>query len=153
MAGAAVIEAAHGDTYEGGCHCGGVRWRMSATWSPEAVAPRACDCDFCTRHGAAWVSDPRGDLQVRARGGRLLRYRQGSQQAEFLLCGRCGVLVAVVARDEAGGRWLGAVNRNAFDARGRFGPAVIASPQQLGAHAKLARWLQVWMPAEVIEEA
>lgn len=121
---------------------------MTATWSPHAIAPRACDCDFCQRHGAAWVSDPRGALQIRAGDAALLRYRQGSGQAEFLLCGHCGVLVAVVARD-ADGRLIGAANRNAFDTRDMFASSVPASPQQLAAAAKLDRWTQLWTPATV----
>ena len=136
---------------EGGCHCHRVHLSMTATWTPEAVSPRACDCDFCTRHRAAWVSDPHGMLKVGARDGALMRYRQGSQQAQFLLCGHCGVLVAVIARDETG-RWLGAANRNAFDARDCFAPTTAASPQQLAPQAKLARWTQLWTPAEVFEE-
>lgn len=144
----AATDTPSSGTFEGGCHCGRVRWRLRAGWSPEAVSPRACDCDFCTRHGAAWVSDPHGSLHVHARDGALRRYRQGSQQAQFLLCGHCGVLVAVVAEDAAG-RWLGAANRNAFDARGRFAPSTPASPQQLAPQDKLARWTQLWTPADI----
>ena len=148
---AAATDAAPVAVHEGGCHCGRVRWTLAATWSPGSVAPRACDCDFCQRHGAAWVSDHRGALQVRAWEGALVRYTQGSGQAQFLLCGRCGVLVAVVAHDEAG-RLVGAANRNAFDAREAFAPAVTASPQQLAPGAKLARWTQLWTPAVVEEQ-
>ncbi|QSX77048.1 GFA family protein [Agrilutibacter solisilvae] len=115
------------------------------------TAPRECDCDFCTRHAAAWVSDAQGALRIRSRDGALLRYRQGSGQAQFLLCTRCGVLVAVIARSQDG-RWLGAANRNAFDDRARFGAPATVSPQQLGPEEKLARWTQLWTPAELAED-
>ena len=134
----------------GGCHCGRVRWRMETAQAPESFAPRACDCDYCTRHGAAWVSDAHGALRIQSRDGALQRYRQGSGQARFLVCARCGVLVAVVALTEDQ-RWLGAANRNAFDERTRFGPAAVVSPQQLAAPAKLARWTQLWTPIELEE--
>ena len=147
----AATEAPRTAVHEGGCHCGRVRWSMAVTWSIADVAPRACDCDFCTRHGAAWVSDPQGTLQVRTRGAALMRYRQGSGQAQFLLCAQCGVLVAVIARDEAG-HLIGAANRNAFDAREAFAPAVTASPQQLAPGAKLSRWTQLWTPVAVEEQ-
>ena len=76
------------------------------------------------------------------------RYRQGSAQAEFLLCAGCGVLVAVVART-GDGRLKGAVNRNAFDGREAFTTKTTVSPQQLGPEAKLSRWTQLWTPVEL----
>lgn len=105
-------------------------------------------CDFCTRHRAAWVSDPEGQLQIRERGGRLHRFRQGSEQAEFLSCQDCGVLVAVIARDDAG-HLIGAANRNAFDARSELADEMSGSPRMLAAEVKLARWSQLWMPVEL----
>jgi hypothetical protein len=150
MEAAVATEPPGAATYQGGCHCGCVRWRMTTALAPEAIAPRACDCDFCLRHAAAWVSDALGRLQVQVRGAAMVRYRQGSGQAEFLLCGRCGVLVAVMARS-GDGRWLGAANRNAFDERARFAAPTPVSPQQLGPDQKLARWSQLWTPMELAE--
>ena len=131
--------------HAGGCHCGALRWEFQSGRALAEVSPRACDCDFCARHRAAWVSDAAGELRIRADGARLQRYRQGSGQAEFLLCRDCGVLVAVVARAEDG-RLLGAANRNAFDAREAFATETTVSPQTLAADAKLARWTQLWTP-------
>ena len=136
--------------HSGGCHCGALRWQFATDKPLAAFTPRACDCDYCTRHRAAWVSDPAGHLHIHASATKLQRYRQGSGQAEFLLCRDCGVLVAVVART-GDGRLLGAVNRNAFDQREAFAEETIVSPQRLAADAKLARWSQVWMPAELVE--
>ena len=48
------------------------------TRPPEAYNPRACDCDFCSKHGAAYVSDPKGALRIRLKEeGQTSRYRQG----------------------------------------------------------------------------
>lgn len=138
-----------GPTHGGGCHCGALRWRFESALDLVAFAPRACDCDFCRRHQAAWVSDAAGTLRIEAAGARLRRYRQGSGQAEFLLCGDCGVLVAVIARDQ-GGRLLGAVNRNAFDRRDGFAAEATVSPQRLDPGTKLARWTQLWTPTELV---
>ena len=134
--------------HAGGCHCGAVRWHFDTGQALAAFTPRACDCDYCTRHGAAWVSDPAGRLRIRAATGKLQRYRQGSGQAEFLSCRDCGVLVAVVMHD-GDGRLLGAANRNAFDARAEFGEPAVVSPQQLAPEAKLARWTRLWTPVEL----
>lgn len=138
------MEHVHG----GGCHCGALRWTFRVAKPLAGFVPRACDCDYCTRHRAGWVSDPAGDLRIDAASTRLQRYRQGSGQAAFLLCGECGVLVAVVARTDDG-RLLGAANRNAFDERESFAAETTVSPQQLAADAKLARWTQLWTPAEL----
>ena len=136
--------------HAGGCHCGALRWDFETGQDLSRMVPRACDCDFCRRHRAAWLADPDGRLRIRA-GDAVQRYRQGSGQAEFLLCRDCGVLVAVVARTDDG-RLLGAVNRNAFDPPARFGEETVVSPRLLAADAKLARWTQVWMPVTLAIE-
>jgi hypothetical protein len=128
----------------GGCHCGAVQFVFRTQRALSDFTPRACDCDFCTRHRAGWVSDAAGMLRITA-SDRLSRYRQGSGQAEFLVCGNCGVLVAVICADDDG-VLRGAVNRNGFDERERLGTEVVASPQQLTPEAKLARWSQLWTP-------
>ena len=102
--------------HHGGCHCGALRWEFVSRRAVPSLSPRACDCDFCTRHRAAWVSDNKGHLGIRGNRAMLQCLRQGSEQAEFLLCRHCGVLVAVIDRCDDG-RLIGAVNRNAFDAR------------------------------------
>jgi len=131
--------------HHGGCHCGALRWEFASRMTVQSLSPRACDCDFCTRHHAAWVSDPEGHLGIRGNPAMLQCFRQGSEQAEFLLCRNCGVLVAVVVRDNDG-RMIGAANRNAFDARDQFVGETIVSPRLLAADAKRVRWRQVWMP-------
>lgn len=136
-------------THAGGCHCGALRWTLDTLHSLDEFAPRACDCDFCTRHRAAWVSDSQGILRIRAKPSELQRYRQGSGQAEFLVCRTCGVLVAVIAAT-ADGQLRGAVNRNAFDRREEFPASVVVSPQRLEPDAKLARWSQLWTPGEFV---
>lgn len=136
--------------HAGGCHCGNLRWHFDTAQALGEFAPRACDCDFCSRHHAAWVSDPQGALRIHARDAKTLRrYRQGSGQAECLVCGACGVLVAILARSEDG-RLLAAVNRNAFDDRGHLAPETVVSPHTLAPDARLARWTQLWTPTELV---
>ncbi|UXI70149.1 GFA family protein [Tahibacter amnicola] len=127
----------------GGCHCGAIHTQVTLSAAPETYAPRACDCDFCTRHGAAWLSDPQGRCAFLIDSTDYLsRYRQGSQSAEFLLCARCGALVAVSYRD--GNTLFAAVNRRAIDTRHAFEGEVTVSPQQLTPSAKTTRWREVW---------
>ncbi len=129
---------------EGGCHCGAITLTFSTALTPGTTAPRACDCGFCRAHGAAWVSDAAAQLVIHAhRPDRLRRYRQGAQAAQFLLCGDCGVLVAVVF-EEANHTWA-AVNSGCLQARDAFAPAVPVSPQTLTPDEKTARWRQLWI--------
>lgn len=107
------------------------------------MVPRACDCRFCRAHGAAWISHPAGRLAIHESGSRLRTYRQGSLVAQFLLCGDCGVLVAVVFED--GDKRHAAVNANCLEARDGFAPVVAASPQALSPDEKTTRWRQLWI--------
>ncbi|MGN6512469.1 MAG: GFA family protein [Lysobacteraceae bacterium] len=128
----------------GSCHCGRLAVSLSTPQAPAMLQPRACDCAFCTQHGPAWRSDPAGTLAIDASGAPR-DYRQGSGSARFLLCGDCGVLVAVVHAGDAGLR--GAVNVRCLDDAPAFGAATIVSPRQLPREAKIARWRQAWTPA------
>ncbi|KAB2844111.1 MAG: aldehyde-activating protein [Burkholderiales bacterium] len=137
---------------EGSCFCGKLRIEVELTEPPGAYAPRACDCAFCRKHGAAYVSDAAGALRIRyADPQALIRYRQGSGQAEFLMCRECGVLVAVCLEDS--GQRFGAVNAQALADAASFAPALSVSPRELDPDAKRARWKNLWFPGVSLEKA
>ncbi len=131
-----------GAVLEGGCHCGAVRLQLATAIRPEDFHPRACDCSFCTKHGAAYVSDPLGRLRIVAPGG-LAEYRQGSGTARMLLCRSCGVLIGAVLEEE--GRRYGTVNANCLEGVA-FGAPQTVSPRKLGVADKKARWVRLWTP-------
>jgi hypothetical protein len=131
-----------GQGLRGGCHCGSIRVELDLTRSPESYHPRACDCDFCRKHAAAWVSDPKGSLRIRSAQAAI--YRQGSGQAELLLCGNCGVLVAALYR--SGERLYAAVNVRAIEGGAGFGSEQPVSPQSLSGPQKAQRWCDLWFP-------
>ena len=84
-------------TLRGSCHCGNLEVELDSAIAPEAFEVRACQCSFCSRHGARTISDPKGRLVIRvADPDRLCRYRFGLQTSEALVCGRCGCYVAAV---------------------------------------------------------
>jgi hypothetical protein len=132
----------------GGCHCGNIAARAELTSAPQQCQPRACDCEFCRKHGAAWWSDPRGSLHIHiadeADSG---RYRQGAGLAEMLLCRRCGVLVAALWQGSQASALYGVVNVTVLDARSEFPAAQPVSPQQLAPEAKVSRWQSIWFPS------
>jgi hypothetical protein len=116
---------------------------LELTRSPESYHPRACDCDFCSKHAAAWISDPAGRLKITiGHESQAVTYRQGTRQAELLLCGNCGVVVAALCRSE--GRLFAAVNARVLDGAGGFGREQSVSPQALSAGEKLTRWQNIW---------
>ena len=131
------------NSLSGGCHCGAVRVQLTLPGAPSDYAPRACDCSFCHKHGAAFVSDPAGALRIEAgRAADLVHYRQGSGQAECLCCAHCGVFVAVVSRLD--GRLYGTANVRALDGDPGFAASVTVSPRLLGAEDKRGRWQANW---------
>jgi hypothetical protein len=130
-------------TVSGGCHCGNIRVELQLTCPPDSYQPRACDCDFCCKHGAAYVSDPQGALRIRIRDAQLAgHYRQGSGMADLLLCRNCGVLVGARYRDEQ--RLYGVVNVKVIDSRTAFGKEQTVSPGLLSAPEKVKRWREFW---------
>src|SRR5262249_20324844 len=76
------------------CHCGALTARYQTDLAPTRWSVRADQCSFCRAHGAAMTSDPAGALEFAATDPtRLSRYRFGTQTADFLLCGHCGIFI------------------------------------------------------------
>jgi len=127
----------------GGCYCGNVLLDLQLSNEPGSYQPRACDCGFCSKHGAAYISDAQGSLRIRIKDqGRSGTYRQGSELAEMLLCTQCGVLVGALYRAE--GRIYATVNVRAVEGAERFGVQQPVSPKKLSADAKISRWKDLW---------
>ena len=127
----------------GSCHCGNIRFQATLPSSLGTYQPRACDCDFCQKHGAAYVSDPAGEVVFDVADSNLLStYRQGSGTAGFLLCKACGVVVGVNYNESAA--QYAALNARAFADYALFGEGVTVSPKQLSGDDKKKRWSEVW---------
>ena len=132
----------------GSCHCGRVSVELR-TQSPTLPVARACGCSFCTKHGAAWTSDPQGEL-VLSHGAPddIRRYRFGLGITDFIICAHCGVpCVAVGMVDD---RLLGVVNINTMDRLSDFAPANPASFDGEETEDRLARRRKGWTPARVV---
>lgn len=120
-----------------------MRVELELTRSPDTYHPRACDCDFCRKHAAGWISDRDGRVRIHsARDNRGVTYRQGSGQVELLLCGNCGVLVAALYRH--GEQLFAAVNAKAIDGGTGFASEQPVSPKTLSAGQKAQRWQDIW---------
>lgn len=98
---------------EGRCHCGNISFLFARSQPGKRITVRCCGCSFCRMHGGAYTSDPAGELDITVRDERQLnRYRFGTETAEFYICSRCGVVLAVVSK--INGRLYAVVNVNTF---------------------------------------
>lgn len=127
----------------GQCHCGAIRIQFE---SDRPLAPRACRCGFCRRHGARTVSDPTGSAELDLGPG-TIRYSFGSGTTGFLICGRCGVYVGAVA--EIGGKLFATLNLNAFDDPRPELAAELISYEGETVEARADRRRCRWTPARV----
>lgn len=82
--------------HSGQCHCGIVKASFETAKTPAELGVRACQCEFCRRHGSLNISDPVGLTTIDASAGDILRYRFALKTADFLLCNKCGVYFAAV---------------------------------------------------------
>ena len=127
----------------GGCHCRNILVEMQLTQVPDRYSPRACDCDFCVKHGAAYVSDPKGFARFRISDENTAgKYTQGDALAEFLLCRNCGVLIGALHRADS--RLYATLNAKLFVPAGIFGAQSMVSPKKLPATDKQKRWQELW---------
>jgi hypothetical protein len=136
----------------GGCHCGNIQVELELSGTPDTFHPRACDCDFCRKHSATYVSDAQGSLVIRlkheADSG---RYHQGSGLAECLLCRNCGVLIGALYQSDT--LLYATVNVKAVDAGVTFGAEQPVSPKQLSQSEKVKRWRDLWFSNVLIDSA
>jgi hypothetical protein len=135
----------------GGCYCGNIRIQASFSRDLAGYNPRACDCDFCRKHVAAYVSDSSGSLRIEIRHEpEVNRFRQGSNTAEMLLCRTCGVLVGALYRES--NRLFGTLNAKALDSTSSFGPEQSVSPKVLSPDQKVQRWRDIWFPDVLLQQ-
>ena len=98
----------------GRCHCGNLKLVLEWPGELSSIGVRACGCDFCTKHAASWTSHRNARLTVHvAQPGLLAKYRFGTGTADFLVCARCGVVVAAASLIDD--RMYAVVNVNAFE--------------------------------------
>ena len=72
----------------GGCHCGGVRFSVTA---PPPAALLDCNCSICAKTGFLHWIVAEADFHLMEGEDQLVAYRFGSGAAEHLFCGTCGI--------------------------------------------------------------
>jgi hypothetical protein len=74
-------------SYEGGCHCGAVRFRVLVR-EHEALE---CNCSRCAMNGFLHLIVPPADFELLAGGDQLAVYRFNTRVAVHRFCRSCGI--------------------------------------------------------------
>jgi hypothetical protein len=135
--------------YHGACHCGAIRATLYATRPADELQVRACQCTFCTRHGAKTVSDPAGHCKIEIDGAALSYYLFETRTGTSLICNRCGAYAGVIIEDK-GHVW------SVLNARGLAIPEFrdrIAEPKVYDGETpeqRITRRKTTWTPTEIV---
>ena len=74
-------------TYEGGCHCGAVRFRVEVL-EHDAVT---CNCSICQKKGFLHLIVPKERFTLLSGEGNLTTYRFNTGVAKHTFCTTCGI--------------------------------------------------------------
>jgi hypothetical protein len=139
----------HALTYVGNCHCGAIRAMLRASKPAAELQVRACQCSFCTRHGAMTVSDPAGQAVFEIEPAALIEYQFETRTGTSLICGRCGTYGGVIL--EGDGKVWSVLNVRGLavpEFSGRTAEPVVyegETPEQ-----RIARRKAKWTPTQVV---
>lgn len=74
-------------TYEGGCHCGAVRYQVKAAL--ERVIE--CNCSICSKTGALLAFVPAERFTLLSGGDEVTDYQFGKKHIHHTFCPTCGI--------------------------------------------------------------
>ena len=83
-------------TYNGGCHCGRIRFEVRGTLSRVSQ----CNCSICTKKGYLHWIVPREDFRLLTSEDALATYRFNTGVAKHHFCGVCGVASFYIPRSD-----------------------------------------------------
>ncbi len=75
-------------TYEGGCHCGQVRYSVKLDLSQPMVS---CNCSICAKTGTVLGFTSADQFTLRSGAERITDYQFGKKSVHHLFCSTCGV--------------------------------------------------------------
>ena len=97
-------------TYAGGCHCGKVRYEVTAALDKVM----ACNCSICNKRGALLTFVPADQFKLLSGEDALTDYQFAKKKIHHLFCSTCGV--ASFARGAGpDGRQMCAINTRCLD--------------------------------------
>ena len=74
-------------TYTGGCHCGAVRFEVTAALDPVI----SCNCSICQKRGLLLIFAPPDRFKLLSGADRLADYQFNKRVIHHLFCPDCGV--------------------------------------------------------------
>lgn len=74
-------------TYQGGCHCGAVRFEVKVT-QPQAIV---CNCSICRKKGFLHLIVPPEQFTLLQGAENLTTYTFNTHTAQHLFCRTCGI--------------------------------------------------------------
>jgi hypothetical protein len=87
-------------TRTGGCHCGQVRFEVTA---PAQLSVSDCNCSICARSGYLHLIVPKSSFKLLSGAQSLTSYRFNTGTAKHLFCSVCGVKSFYVPRSHPDG--------------------------------------------------
>ena len=84
------------ETYEGGCHCGRVRFRVRA----DLAQVLECNCSICTKKGLLHLIVPPEDFELLRGADALTTYQFNTETAKHTFCRNCGIHPFYVPRSD-----------------------------------------------------
>lgn len=83
-------------TYQGGCHCGRVRFRVTA----ELTGIADCNCSVCTKKGFLHLIVPPEQFELLSGADDLSTYQFNTGTAKHTFCRQCGIHPFYVPRSD-----------------------------------------------------
>lgn len=87
-------------SYQGGCHCGDVRFTVEAA---AAVELERCNCSICTMGGYLHLIVPASRFRLLKGEKQLTCYEFNSRIAKHYFCRRCGIKPFYIPRSNSDG--------------------------------------------------
>jgi centromere protein V len=84
----------------GGCHCGQVRFEVTA---PERLRVSDCNCSICSRSGYLHLIVSKSDFKLLAGADALTNYQFNTGTARHLFCSVCGIKSFYIPRSHPDG--------------------------------------------------
>jgi hypothetical protein len=84
------------ETMSGGCHCGRVRFRVTA----DLASVTECNCSICTKKGFLHLIVPPDSFELLSGKDALTTYRFNTGAAKHTFCAACGIHPFYVPRSD-----------------------------------------------------
>ncbi len=84
------------ETLSGGCHCGRVRFRVTA----DLARVTECNCSICTKKGFLHLIVPRDAFELVSGADALTTYRFNTGTAQHMFCATCGIHAFYIPRSD-----------------------------------------------------